>query len=154
MSDYYGQRPEGGQDPEPGEPGGPTPYGQPTPPPYGEPGPYSQPCGAPAYGGAPVPSSGTATTSLVLGILSLVCLGLLAGIPAMILGRSATKEIDASNGAIGGRGLATAGFVTGLIGTLLSVLGIIVVIGLFAVGSSVSTQFEENCNTLETVGNC
>lgn len=152
MSDYYGQRPEGGPDPEPGEPGWPAASGQQSPPPYGEPGPYSQPYGAPAYGGAPVPTSGTATTSLVLGILSLVCLGLLAGIPAMILGRSATKEIDASNGTVGGRGLATAGFVTGLIGTLLSVLAIIAFIGLFAIGSSVSSQFEETCTTVN--GTC
>lgn len=123
MSDYSGQPPEGG------------PYGAP-----GQPGPYGQPesYGAPAYGGLPPANSSRATTSLVLGILSLVCLGLLSGIPAMIIGRNATKEIDASHGAIGGRGMATAGFVTGLIGTLLSVLGLVAVIGVLALGGAVT----------------
>ena len=41
-------------------------------------------------------------------------------------------------------GLATAGFVTGLIGTIWSVLGVILLILLFAFGAA---WFDENCTT-------
>jgi putative exporter of polyketide antibiotics len=68
--------------------------------------------------------------SLILGILALVCCGLFAGIPALILGNSAKKEIAASAGAESGAGMAQAGVVLGIIAIALSVLGLI----LFAVG--------------------
>ena len=74
------------------------------------------------------PNSSKATTSLVLGICSLVVCGLFLGIPAMIVGRQAKREIRESQGRLGGEGLATAGFVTGLIGTIWSVLGVILLI--------------------------
>ena len=55
-----------------------------------------------------------------MGILSIVaCLGPITGIPAMIVGRRAARDIDASNGELEGRGLATGGLVTGVIGTLI-----------------------------------
>lgn len=79
-----------------------------------------------AGGGSAAPTSSKATTSLVLGILSLVCCGLLAGIPAMIIGRQASREINESKGRIGGAGLATAGFITGLIGTVLTSLVLVI----------------------------
>ena len=69
--------------------------------------------------------------SLVLGILGLVCCGFIAGIPALILGNSAKKEIAASGGAETGMGMAQAGFVLGIIAIALGVLGLI----LFAVGA-------------------
>lgn len=137
MSNYPGPPPEGG------------PYGSPDEPgPYGQPSQYGQ-YGAPTYGGAPQANSGKATTSLVLGILSVLCLGFFTGIPAIIIGRNATKEIDASNGTIGGRGMATAGFVTGIIGTLLSALMVIAMIGMFAVGSATMTTFQDTCTTID-----
>ena len=72
------------------------------------------------------PTPGSATAALVLGILSIVmCLGLFTGIPAMVVGRNAKREIEASGGRLGGEGVANAGFITGLIGTLLSVLGLL-----------------------------
>ena len=149
MSNYPGPPPEGGPYGAPQEPGQ---YGQPNQ--YGQPQ-YCQ-YGAPSYGGAPQSNSSKATTSLVLGILSLLCFGLLTGIPAMIIGRNATKEIDASNGTIGGRGMATAGFVTGIIGTLLSVLGIIAMIGMFAMGSATMMQVERTCTSVNgnTTSDC
>jgi len=145
VSDYPGQQPDGqsGPDHQYQQYGQPGAYGQPSQ--YGQPGPY----GAPAYGGAPTATSGTATTSLVLGILSLVCLGFLSGIPAMILGRRATREIDASGGRIGGSGVATAGFVTGLIGTLLSVVGVVLFIGIVALGTSIESEFQQTCTSIE-----
>jgi hypothetical protein len=112
--------------PPPGQPGGfPPPQGQPggfppSPmPPAGPP-----PAGPPPYGppaGTGQSTNGKAIASLILGIVSIVlCLGYLAGVPAIILGRMAKKEIDQGNGT--GDGLAQAGFITGLIGTVISAL--------------------------------
>jgi uncharacterized protein DUF4190 len=122
-----------------GQPGGgqPPPFGQPPPqpqPPVGPPQPgYGPP--QPGYGppqpgfGPPVQqqsTNGKAIGALVAGILSILCFGLLAGIPAIILGNMARKEIDQGQG--GGRGMATAGFILGIIGTVLGSLWLILVI--------------------------
>lgn len=72
------------------------------------------------------PNASSAVTALVLGILGIVLCPLLGPI-AWVLGRKGEQEIDASGGAVGGRGLATAGKVLGIIGTFLIV---IVVVGL------------------------
>jgi len=80
------------------------------------------------------PNADSAVTSLVLGILSLVLCGLFTGIPAMILGRRAIKQIDSSGGRVKGRGLATAGFVTGLAGTVLYLLTLALLMALGASG--------------------
>ncbi len=110
--------------------------------------------GTPAqqYGGyGPPPSDGSATVALVLGILSIVMCGFLTGIPAMIIGRSSRKRIQASGGALGGEGLATAGFWTGLVGSLLSVLMFLAIAALFAFGSSVQTSYyEDSCDSFIT----
>ena len=99
-------------------------YSEPPPPPqYGAP--------QPPYGGPP-PNHPRATLILVLGILSIPCCGLFTGIPAIILGRSALAEIDAAPGQYGGRGQVNAGYICGIIGTVLSVLGIIVNIAIRA----------------------
>jgi len=91
-------------------------YGTPPPPP-------------PSYGGAPYGAPAQdhkqATLILVFGILSIVCCGLFLGIPAIIMGKKALGEIDASGGAIGGRGKVKAGYICGIIGTVLSVIGLI-----------------------------
>ncbi len=65
-------------------------YDNPPPPPppqYGAPMP-----------GAPGANHPRATLILVLGILSIPCCGLFTGIPAIILGNTAKKEIAASGG--------------------------------------------------------
>ncbi len=103
-------------------------YGTPPPP---TDGPYGQ---QPPYGGGPAPTHGSATTALVLGILSLVVCAPL-GIPAYIIGRRAEREILASQGALSGEGLAKAGWITGLIGMILLTLGILLLILLVAVAS-------------------
>jgi len=74
--------------------------------------------------------------ALVLGILSIVCCGLLAGIPAIILGNNSKKaaaEGRATNGTLG-----NVGFILGIIGTVLGTIGIIfaIVNGSFAAISS------------------
>ena len=90
-------------------------------------------------------TSSKATTSLVLGLISLVFCGLLLGIPAMIIGRQAKREIRESRGQVGGDGLATAGFVTGLIGTVWSGLGLLLVVAVFVFGGMFASQLE--CTT-------
>ncbi|MGA8846084.1 MAG: DUF4190 domain-containing protein [Nocardioides sp.] len=111
-------------DPDP--PSDPVPYGPPDHP--GHAGHLGQ------YGAQA--SSSKATTSLVLGILSMLCLGFFAGIPAILVARSAMREIDDSHGAIGGRPIATAGLVTGTIGTVLSALLVGATMALFDLSGS------------------
>jgi hypothetical protein len=94
------------------------------------------------------PNSSKATTSLVLGICSLVACGLFLGIPAMIIGRQAKREIEASQGRLGGEGLATAGFVTGLIGTIWSVVGAILLVVLLVVGGLAANEIAKSCHTV------
>ena len=93
-----------------------------TPPPPPPPGPGG-------YGYAPQQTNQKALWSLILGILGLVFCGLLAGIPALILGSSARKEIAASGGAQSGDGMARAGVILGWIAVALSVLGIVLIMG-------------------------
>ncbi len=98
-----------------------------------------------------VPTSGKATASLVMGIASLVMCGLLLGIPAMVVAWQAKRDIKQANGALGGGGMATAGFVTGLLGTLWSILLVALVAGLLIFSSgSISTQFNESCTTTDS----
>lgn len=64
---------------------------------------------------------------MILGIAGTVLCCLFAGVPAIILGSIARKEIDASAGSQEGRGMATAGLVLGIISTVLSVLYYIII---------------------------
>jgi hypothetical protein len=110
----------------------------PNQPPSQPPGQYPPPGHYPPQSYYPVPAvppnSGKATTSLVLGIVSIFVCGLFLGIPAMIVARQAKREIEESHGRLGGSGLATAGFVTGLIGTVISVVVGLLVVLLIAFG--------------------
>lgn len=65
-----------------------------------------------AFVGMPPATSGKATTCLILGLASLLFL-FFAGIPALIFGLLALRDIGRSRGRLGGRGLAVAGMVTG-----------------------------------------
>lgn len=87
------------------------------------------PPGAGGYGGYAQPATNKkAIWALVTGILSLVCCGIFAGIPALILGNSAKKEIAAAGGAETGGGMAQAGFVLGIISTVLTVLWVVLLV--------------------------
>jgi hypothetical protein len=124
--------------------------GAPPPPPPGQPGQPGQPGGPsggyPGYGyQGPPPNHGSAVTSLVLGILS--C-GFITGIPAMVMGRRVIREVRASNGTLGGEGLAQAGFWTGLVGTVLTCLSGLLVVGVFALGGTLSSTFEQTGSTV------
>ncbi|MDO9542545.1 MAG: DUF4190 domain-containing protein [Kiritimatiellia bacterium] len=60
-------------------------------------------------------TAGIAITSLVFGILGLVCLGPLGAIPAVICGHVAKSRIKASAGSLEGDGLALAGLILGYV---------------------------------------
>jgi hypothetical protein len=59
---------------------------------------------------------------VVLGILSLLPFSILAGIPAIVLGVLALRDIDASDGALRGRGAAWCAIAMGVVSVLVFVL--------------------------------
>ncbi|MGB9773539.1 MAG: DUF4190 domain-containing protein [Bacteroidota bacterium] len=85
------------------------------------------------------PASGRAVAALVLGIVSLVFVGFVAGIPAMILGKIEKDEIAAGRSPISGESLARIGFWLGFAGTVWSglvlVTMILVLLGVLGVAS-------------------
>lgn len=127
---YYGaQQPYPGQQPYTGQPGA---GGQQYPPP------------GQAWGAVP-PKHPSATTSMVLGIIGLVsvvaCLGvgLVLSPFAWAMGSKAVREIDANPTLYSGRSEASTGRITGIIGTILLILGVIVMalfITLVVIGAS------------------
>ena len=83
----------------------------------------------------PVPQSkisALAVRSLVLGILSLVCFSIFSGIPSIICGHMALSEIKKSSGGLSGRALAIAGLTISYISTVLTVVGIIILLTMHA----------------------
>jgi hypothetical protein len=126
-----------GDDDAPAAPAGTEPlpgYGQ-MPPAYGQPAiPGHGQAPPPAYGQVPPPgygygypppqasTNGKAVAGLVLGIVSIVfCyLGVLIGVAGIILSVMAGREINSQPpGAVPGKGMATAGLVTSIIGTVI-----------------------------------
>ena len=126
-----------GQQPQPLQPD----YGSQSA--YTQPGSYPQqpvygvnPYQQPVYGYVP-PNHPQATTALILGIVGLA-LCPFVGIAGFVMGGRIRREIDATPGQWGGRGLATAGWVLGIISIVYSalVLAYIVGIAVVAVASS------------------
>ncbi len=78
-------------------------------------------------------ASGRAITSLVLGIVGILCCGPLA-IVAWILGAIELSDIKKGLSPRAGEGMAKAGMIIGIIGTVLMILGILVWIALMAMG--------------------
>ena len=70
------------------------------------------------------PTSSQAVTALVLGILGIVCCGLLAPI-AWYLGNQELQAIRQGRAAASGEGLAKAAQILGIIGTILLVLTVL-----------------------------
>jgi Domain of unknown function (DUF4190) len=62
--------------------------------------------------------------SLILAVLSFTCGWLFTAIPAVICGHVARSKIRKSDGALGGKGIATAGLVLGYIGLVLGIMAI------------------------------
>jgi len=88
---------------------------------------------------APPPNHAQATTVLVLGILSLVVCGVI-GPFAWTMGNRVVREIDASGGAVGGRTEANVGRILGIVATVLIVVGLVIVVGILALGAVVSVS--------------
>lgn len=147
--------------PPPGQPGYPPPvYGGPSG--FGHQGPRT-PGMPPGYGypyhQGPRPTNSKATTSMVLGIVSLVICWFVTGIPAIIIGNRAKKEIEASGGFEDGEGMAQAGVIMGWIATVLSLLGIAFYVAMIAliltVGETSDSRLEptgpavERCNDFD-----
>ncbi len=104
----------------PAGPGGAAPYGQPA---YGQPPGYPPPSGAPAGYGQPQKNAPLAIVSLVLGIVGVPCCTLFVfGIAAVVTGFLARRQIDASQGALKGGGMAMAGLVLGAVTIVLAIV--------------------------------
>ncbi|MFT4189472.1 MAG: DUF4190 domain-containing protein [Aeromicrobium sp.] len=113
---------------EPQEPYRPDqPYGAAQPPPP------QQPPGTPGYGYQPLPPEHpSATTAMVLGILGVALCQLIAPF-GWWMGKKTMNEIDASGGTLGGRGKAQAGFICGIIGTVLFIISTLFLIVWFVI---------------------
>lgn len=94
----------------------------------------------PVYGGAP--SSGKASSNavwaLVLGILSWVLCGILAAIPAWIMGKNEIKAIEAGRSDASGKTMATIGMWLGIIQVILAILALIVILIIIMLGGFAS----------------
>jgi hypothetical protein len=125
---YPGQYP--GQQPPPYPPSGQQGY----PPPYPGYQPGYQPYGPPQ-------DHPQATLAMILGIVGVVVCQIV-GPFALVIGKRALNEIDASGGTLGGRGMAQAGFILGIIGTvflalfLLYIIFVVLIFGAGIAGSS------------------
>jgi ABC-type Fe3+ transport system permease subunit len=91
------------------------------------------------------PESSQATTVLVLGILSLVCLPILGPV-AWILGNQELRAIHEGRRDPANRGTANAGKILGIIGTvLILVVAVVVVLALLSVfiaGDQITDTFD------------
>lgn len=92
----------------------------PPPPSFNPPPPPSPPMNTGTSGGA----SSNAIVALVLGILSYIACGILAAIPAWIMGKKELNEINAGRSPEAGRSLAKIGMWLGIINVVLSVIAI------------------------------
>lgn len=87
---------------------------------------------APMHPGA----SGRAVASLVLGIMSLICMGFLTGIPAIILGSMELRAIKAGQAPLAGEGVAKVGYILGIVGTVMTCLAVLALFAFIAFGIS------------------
>jgi len=76
----------------------------------------------PLAGQTPPQQNGLAMTSFVLSLLSLVCFGFLAGIPAVICGHLARARARRSPGQYGGAGFALAGLIMGYVAVVVTLV--------------------------------
>ncbi|MEF2248341.1 MULTISPECIES: DUF4190 domain-containing protein [unclassified Paenibacillus] len=125
-----------------------NPNHQPPPPP---PPPYQQqqyqnyqypPPPPPPYNLAPMPKTNNkAIVALVLGILSIMIpyIGFFIGIVAIIYASLSMKEIKRTNDQ--GKGLAVAGLVTGIIGTVLYGIILLIVVIVMIVAFNDSSMY-------------
>ena len=103
----------------------PTPSTPPPPPP-------------PPTGGSPTETKEGASTNsiitLILGILSWIACGIIAAIPAWIMGKKEITAIDAGQSSQAGRTMANIGMWLGIIQVILTIVALIVVVLLIIFG--------------------
>ncbi len=87
-------------------------------------------------------AGGRAVAALILGILSLMCMGFVTGIPAIILGQMELKAIKAGHAPVSGESSAKVGLILGIIGTVLTCLSVIAVIVMIILGISLGSMSE------------
>ncbi len=90
-----------------------------------------EPTVEPPPGFAPVvtpQTDGKAVASLICGILSVTLLGILTGLPAIILGHISRSKIKKSMGKLKGEGMALAGLIMGYISVALTFVVLVVLI--------------------------
>lgn len=104
----------------------------PPPPPYGNTQPMgSTPSPQGQMGGS---ASSNSIIVLILGILSWIACGIIAAIPAWIMGKSELNKIAAGQSPYAGKTMATIGMWLGIIQVILAIIAIIVLAILFAFG--------------------
>lgn len=81
----------------------------------------------PAYG--VLRDNSDATLAMVLGLIGLITMFVVISPVAWWKGQQALREIDAAPGVYSNRGMAVAGQITGIIGTILLGLGILATAG-------------------------
>lgn len=109
---------------------------------------YCAKCGAPLEQiateppAAPVPArtSAKAVWSLLLSILAVGCFWIFTGIPAILLGLSAKRDIRQSQGRLSGDGLATAGIVLGALSFVFSMLPLVGCLAMLAMPNFLEAQ--------------
>lgn len=105
------------------------------PPPSGEPVPVPPPGG----GYPSSPQNGMGTAALVMGILQFVCLGIIGSILAIVFGKIGMERAD--QGLANNRGVAKAGFILGIIGVVLALIGLVIFIILLSTGNLQQGQY-------------
>ena len=97
-----------------------------------------------------VKTSALAIWSLILGILSFICFGFFAGIPAVICGHIARSKIKQSQGALTGGGMALAGLILGYVGLVVTTIA---VIGAIMVPNFIAYKDKAYCGRVESAAN-
>jgi hypothetical protein len=102
----------------------------------------------------PGENKGLAITSLVLGVLSLVCLGVLTGIPAIICGHIAHGRARKEPQTYGGAGMAIAGFVLGYLSLVMTAAVVFFMLSMRGVFEQAKGKAQEiNCvNNMKQIG--
>jgi hypothetical protein len=92
-------------------------------------------------GGQPVytRNEGLATASLVTGITSVACCGLVTGVPAIVMGVIARNRIARSSGALRGGGMAIAGVILGIAGSAIWTFIVVAGVAVYSLGGGRST---------------
>ncbi len=144
----FGYPPPPGGYPPPQQP----PSGSPPPPPGAYPPPQQSPYGYPPPGGGLPPgavqeSNGLAVAALVTGILGLLgncfCFGGLLSPVAIVVGWIGKNRADRSDGRVGGRGMAVAGIVLGIVGTVLLIAWIVFFTWAIVAGEDFGVQYQQ-----------